>query len=271
MLFGCNFKMTTEEVIRGKNENLLEIEKLLIIAHRGASAYAPEHTIESYKLAKELGAGYIEIDLQMTKDGHLVAMHDDTVDRTTNGEGKVSDYILKEIKQLDAGSWFDEQYAGETVPTLREIFEEFGHEVNYYIETKGNDSNMEKELLSLLNEFGFLKAPYGKVIIQSFSEESLKILHELEPSLPLVRLQEYYEADSTSIDTFREIREYAVAIGPPYRYIDEQYVEAAIEAGLQVHTFTVNDPSEIKKLENWGVSAVFTNYPDIMNGNLNAE
>lgn len=83
-----------------------EQQHFLIIGHRGASGYAPEHTIEAYQLAAEMGADYLEIDLQQTKDGELVAMHDETVDRTTNGKGLVKSYSLKELQQLDAGSWF---------------------------------------------------------------------------------------------------------------------------------------------------------------------
>lgn len=260
-----------------KEVSILESDKLLIIAHRGASGYAPEHTMESYKLAKELGADYLEIDLQMTKDGQLVAMHDETVDRTTDGEGFVSDFTLEELKQLDAGSWFNEEnskhadpsYTGVTVPTLREIFEEFGHEINYYIETKEPEKNvdMERKLVSLLDEYGFLNesVAYGKIMIQSFSEDSLIAIHELEPSLPLVKLQQYYETEVTTKETFEKISEYAIAVGPSYRYIDKQYVEEANNSGLQVHPFTVNEPLEMRKLEDWGVTGVFTNYTDAYN------
>ena len=258
-----------------KEVSILESDKLLIIAHRGASGYAPEHTMESYKLAKELGADYLEIDLQMTKDGQLVAMHDSSVDRTTDGEGKVSSLTLEELKKLDAGSWFNEQnpdykeavFVGETVPSLEEIFEEFGHGVNYYIETKEPDKNteMEQKLVSLLETYGFLDrdVKYGKIVIQSFSEESLKTIHELEPALPLVKLQNDEEVEEMSFDRFKEISEYAVAVGPPYSTIDEQYVKDASVARLKVYPFTVNNLSEAEKLKKWGVSGVFTNYANL--------
>lgn len=106
---------------------------MLDIAHRGASGYAPEHTLTSYKMGDRMHGDYIEIDLQMTKDGKLIAMHDETVDRTTDGTGKVKDFTLEQIKQLDAGSWFNEKYPqyanpryeGLQVPTLEEIFKTF--------------------------------------------------------------------------------------------------------------------------------------------------
>lgn len=129
---------------------------------------------------------YIEIDLQRTKDGHLVAMHDETVDRTTNGSGRVEDYTLAELKKLDAGSSFNEQnpqlakdsYKGATVPTLDEILTRYGTDANYYIETKQPDvyPGMEQQLLDTLNRHNMLTSnslENGHVLVQSFSEASL--------------------------------------------------------------------------------------------------
>ena len=110
-----------------------DYDNFLVIGHRGASAYAPEHTIVSYEMAHRLGADFIEIDLQMTKDNHLVALHDKTVDRTTNGEGQANSFLLDEIKTLDAGSWFNEKYPefadpayqNLSIPTFEEILKHF--------------------------------------------------------------------------------------------------------------------------------------------------
>ena len=167
------------------------------IAHRGASAYAPEHTIPAYTLGQQLKADYIEIDLQMTKDGHLVAMHDETVNRTTNGTGLVKEHTLEELKQLKAGSSFNEkhptlakkEYENAKVPTLEEVIEVFGHDANYYIETKSPDEypGMEEKLLEIINHYEI----QDKVIIQSFSEESLQKLHSLHVNIPLVQLLSY--------------------------------------------------------------------------------
>src|SRR5699024_5441969 len=115
------------------------VGKRVVIAHRGASGYEPEHTMSAYELAIEQGADYIEQDLQLTKDGHLICMHDTTVDRTTNGTGNVSDLTLAQIKQLDAGN-------GQQVPTLDEVITRFGDSTKYYIETKRPfDPNMDAE------------------------------------------------------------------------------------------------------------------------------
>jgi glycerophosphoryl diester phosphodiesterase len=147
-----------------KPPGLLDPAKFLVIAHRGASFQAPEHTMAAYRLAHDMEADYLEIDLQMTKDGVLVALHDFTVDRTTNGTGAVTDMTLAEIKKLDAGSWFNQKYPdmanldyiGAPIPTFQEVIDEFGLGVNYYLETKVPEKNegIEDELLALLEQNG---------------------------------------------------------------------------------------------------------------------
>jgi len=139
---------------------------VLNIGHRGASGYAPEHTFASYDLALKLGADYLEQDLQQTKDGVLVVMHDETLDRTARGPaanctGLVRDKTLAQIKTCDVGSWFNQanpsaarpEYVGLRVPTLEEVFRRYGKRVNYYIETKSPESadHMEEALLALLS------------------------------------------------------------------------------------------------------------------------
>ena len=136
----------------------------------------------------------------MTKDGHLVAMHDETLNRTTNGTGFVKDHTLDEIKQLNAGSFFNKkhpnlakkEFEDAKVPILEEIIETFGHNANYYIETKSPDEypGMEEKLLEIINHYQI----NDKVIIQSFSEESLRKIHSLNDNIPLVQLLSYKKA-----------------------------------------------------------------------------
>jgi glycerophosphoryl diester phosphodiesterase len=150
---------------------------MIIIGHRGASGHAPEHTFASYDRALEIGVDYIEQDLQMTRDGVLVVMHDPTLDRTTSGSGAVIEYSLEDVQRLDAGSWFDAAFASERVPTLRQVFERYGMAANYYIETKNPDEapGMEEALLALIDEFGLRAGAVERwqVLIQSFSRASL--------------------------------------------------------------------------------------------------
>ena len=268
----CAFAYILVDAIKvGGQSNLLDSNKFLLIGHRGASAYAPEHTLESYRLAKDMNADYIEIDLQITKDGALVASHDDSVDRTTDGTGKIAELNLAEIKQLDAGSWFNkenpdkakDEYTGARIPTLQEVFEEFGDDVNYYIETKQPDKRigMEQKLLALLDQFNLLdeSLPKGQVIIQSFSANSLKAIHELNSDIPLIKLAETKEVDNPTKENFELISEYAAGVGVYYKNADKAYIAAAREAGLLVHPFTVDDPKEVEKLKSWGATGVFTN------------
>jgi len=254
---------------------------VLNIGHRGASGYAPEHTIPAYDLALEQGADYIEIDLQITADGVLVAMHDDTLDRTARGPaenctGLVSDKTLEQIKTCDVGSWFNEtypeyasdEYVGLQIPTLEEIFQRYGTSVNYYIEIKNPDAVpcgcMEEELLRLMDEYGLIEpaAQDWQVLIQSFSAESLQEVHALEPSLPLIQLFESAETSESIQASLAEVSTYAVGIGPSKTDVDAALVEAAHALCLDVHPYTVNEKKEMKALIRLGVDGMFTNFPD---------
>ncbi|MEK4498558.1 glycerophosphodiester phosphodiesterase [Bacillus sp. FSL R12-0069] len=238
------------------------------IAHRGASAYAPEHTIPAYKLGQQLKGDYIEIDLQMTKDGHLVAMHDETVNRTTNGTGLVKEHTLEELKQLNAGSSFNEkhpnlakkEYENAKVQTLEEVIEVFGHDANYYIETKSPDEypGIEEKLLEIINHYEI----QDKVIIQSFSEESLQKIHNLNVNIPLVQLLSYKKEVQLTEPEIKKYKTYCIGLGMNYKYIDSAYVKRIKKHGLEVHLFTVDNEQDMKKLLLWGVDGMFTNYPD---------
>ncbi|MDK7537648.1 glycerophosphodiester phosphodiesterase [Bacillus paranthracis] len=238
------------------------------IAHRGASAYAPEHTIAAYKLGQQLKGDYIEIDLQMTKDGYLVAMHDETLNRTTNGTGLVKEHTLEELKQLKADSSFNEkhpnlakkEYENAKVPTLEEVIEMFGHDANYYIETKSPDEypGMEEKLLEIINHYEI----QDKVIIQSFSEESLQKIHNLNINIPLVQLLSYKKAVQLTELEIKKYKTYCIGLGMNYKYIDSAYVKKIKKHGLEVHPFTVDNEQDMKRLLLWGVDGIFTNYPD---------
>ena len=252
---------------------------VLNIGHRGASGYAPEHTIPSYDLALKLGADYIEQDLQLTKDGVLIAMHDETLDRTARGPknnctGLVIEKTLAQIRTCDVGSWFNEaypqyakpEYVGLKVPTLEEIFRRYGKGVTYYIETKNPESapGMEEELLRLMNKYGLTQpaAEQWQVLIQSFSPASLQKIHASDPSLPLIQLYDSVETSAsiqTSLDTTRT---YAVGIGPSKTDVDDSLVAAAHARCLDIHPYTVNEKQEMRALISLGVDGMFTNFPD---------
>ncbi|WP_041966474.1 glycerophosphodiester phosphodiesterase [Mesobacillus selenatarsenatis] len=242
-------------------------DDFIIIAHRGASAYAPEHTLPAYNLAVLSGANYIEIDLQMTKDGELIALHDAEVDRTTNGSGLSKTQTLDEIKALEAGSWFNEQfpqladsaYESVEIPTLEEIFQRYGRSANYYIETKS--PGMEVKLINLLRKHSLVHSK-SKVIIQSFHSNSLRKIRKLEPGIPLVQLYRYSEKVRLTDRELRSLKKYASGIGANFGKVDEDYIQKAHLHGLAVHLFTVNTDEDIQQAYEIGADGVFTDYPE---------
>lgn len=267
-----------------------------IVAHRGASAYAPEHTIEAYRLALQQQADYIEQDLQITKDGVLVCLHDLTLERTTNVEEVfadrytldgttkhwyVSDFTLSEIKRLDAGSWFDAKFTGARVPTFQEAITLVRGKAGLFPETKapevyGNRGfDMERLTLELLkkNSLPDKKTP---VIIQSFSPESLrKMKQELKTKVPLVLLiNPQMQKEWLVADGLRKVKEFVVGIGPAKNLIESkvEVVKLAHEIGLSVTPYTFNEKAKGRFtssreemdyfLQTLGVDAVFTDNPD---------
>nr|WP_239549245.1 glycerophosphodiester phosphodiesterase [Scopulibacillus daqui] len=259
--------------------------KFLVIGHRGASGYAPEETIPSFQLAKKLKADYLEMDVQMTKDGHLIVMHDTSLKRTTNAEKvypdrapwQIKDFTLKEIKKLDAGSWFNKEYPeyakpsyrGLKVPTLEEVIKKFGRNANYYIETKNPElyPGVEKKLLNVLRQYHLLgpNAQSGKVIIQSFSKDSLLKIHKMDPNIPLVQLLSYDQPAHMTNHEIKDIKKYAVGAGMNFDMIDKAYVQKLRKNGLLVHPYTVNNEDDMRRLLSWGATGMFTNYADRLN------
>ena len=251
-----------------------------VIAHRGASAHAPEHTFAAYALAVEQGADYIEQDIQLTADGELVVLHDDTLDRTARGPadsctGSVRSKTLAQVRQCDMGSWFNEAnpeladpaFVDQRIPTLRQVFERYGSKVRYYVETKEPEEQpgLEQALLDLMDDLGLTgpAARSGQVTIESFSAESLELVHEKVPEVPLVLL---FHPRSTPImpAELDDAARYAFGVGPFVGSADSALVEAAHQRCLAVHVWTVDDPAVMAPLLSAGVDAMFTNNPDVM-------
>jgi glycerophosphoryl diester phosphodiesterase len=244
------------------------------ISHRGASGHAPEHTLQAYELGNIMNGDYIEIDLQMTKDGELIALHDETIDRTTEKKGLVKNLTLREIKKLDAGSWFNEafpekmnnEYVGLQIPTLREVLDRFGPDSKFFIETKSPEvyPGMEEKLINILNEYNLTDAHHtiGNVVVQSFSVESLRKVHQIDESIPLVQLLSYYAPAIITDSEVNKIKEYAVGVGLHYTAVSPGYIQKVTASGLMIFPYTVNEKDNMNMLLDWGVTGMFTNYPD---------
>jgi glycerophosphoryl diester phosphodiesterase len=251
----------------------------IVIAHRGASGYAPEHTFAAYDLAIEQGADYLEQDLQLTADGVLVVLHDATLDRTARGPagsctGPVAEKTLAQIEECEVGSWFNEAhpdradpaYVGLRIPTMQQVIDRYGDRARYYIELKalGAGSGMEAPLLDLLANAGLLDANAGRpVIVQSFGADVLRTVHASRPELPLVQLLPD-TGSPIDVATLDRALEYATAVGPASAGVDQGVVTAAHARCLDVHPYTVDDPDEMARLLDAGVDGLFTNRPDVL-------
>jgi glycerophosphoryl diester phosphodiesterase len=248
------------------------------IGHRGASGYAPEHTIPAYDLALELGADYIEQDLQLTSDGILVVLHDTTLDRTARGDaancaGLVSDKTLAQIKTCDVGTWFNNafpalarpEYVGLQIPTLEEVFQRYRRRVNYYIETKAPDQAdmMEERLLALLDQYRLRRAAARRwqVLIQSFSPASLQKIHALDPTLPLIQLAITLGTSPTLEQNLDAVSAYAVGVGPASITVTAATVAAAHDRCLALHPYTVNTMEAMSSLAALGLDGIVHQLP----------
>jgi glycerophosphoryl diester phosphodiesterase len=273
-------------------------EKILI-AHRGASAYAPENTLEAYRLAIRQGADYVEQDLQITRDGVLVCSHDSVLERVTNVEevfpdrfqeevvkGKpvrkwyIHDFTLEELKRLDAGSSLAPKFKGVTIPTWQEAIDEIRGKAGLCPETKGPETygrlgfDMEKLVAETLQKNG-LDTTQGNdstpIILQSFSKPGLlRLRDQYKLSWPLLQLN-YASAKLTPTE-LAGMKKYAWGIGPSKRSITADLVNHAHELGLKVipYTFQSGDAGAFKTiaaemrqyLDDLGIDGLFTNNPD---------
>jgi glycerophosphoryl diester phosphodiesterase len=231
-----------------------------VVAHRGASGHAPENTMAAFRLAVELGARFIETDLHLTRDARVVAIHDSTLDRTTNGKGPVHLKSREEIRTLDAGAWFGSgltrPYAGERVPTLEEILQ-FAKErdIIFYLEIKSDSSwGIEHAVVAALRESG----EAARVVILSFDPAVLESIHRLNSALMTGFLCEYPSNDLVE----RALRAGARQLAPRGDLITPDLVNSAHQAGLQVLAWTINKPGHMRLLISVGVDGILTDYPD---------
>lgn len=228
-------------------------------AHRGASAYAPENTLEAFRLAAEQGADGIELDVHLSADGELVVIHDETVDRTSDGSGAVSAMSLESLRGLDFSNG-KEGYAEVRIPTLAEVFELVRPTrmvVNVELKTNLNfQPGIEPKLAELVAASGMGE----RVLISSFNHLTLKTLQQIAPQLPVALL-----FDEIMYLPWEYARDFgAVAIHPAYSYLQVNgAVELAHAAGVRINPWTIDDPAHLRWALGLGVDAVITNTPDV--------
>jgi glycerophosphoryl diester phosphodiesterase len=232
------------------------------VAHRGATGYAPENTIAGFDLAVDMKADYIEIDVQRSKDGELVIIHDTTVDRTTDGTGKVGDLTLQQLQDLDAGSWKGESFAGESIPTFEEILDRYHGKVGILIELKAPElyPGIEEQVAEALKERNLDQPQNEKIIIQSFNFESMKKTDKLLPKVPVGVLTS--NRTHTTAEALKEFSTYAEWFNPSYGIVTEEVVDQVHAQGMQIGSWTVRSQEAADFLYEMNVDAIITDYPD---------
>lgn len=226
----------------------------IIEAHRGDSANAPENTLAAFRRAFDLGVRWTELDIHPAKDGALMVIHDDTLDRTTNGAGAVSDFTAEELRRLDAGSWFDPEFAGERIPLLEEVFELAASRdtrVNVEIKAFAQGFDVADRLVKLLRAFGREK----DYLVSSFEVEPLLEVRALAPEISLA-----------CIGRGLEILPAARRLGIPWVHAERSTVDAALvaeahESGIRVNAWVIDDPAELPRWRALGVDKICTNRP----------
>ncbi|WP_409299320.1 glycerophosphodiester phosphodiesterase [Peribacillus sp. SCS-26] len=235
----------------------------IIIAHRGASGYCPENTRSAFQKAIEMGADSVELDIQLSKDGKLVVIHDPALGRTVYGKGRIRDFLYSELSVLDAGSWFGPAFAGERILSLEDALELLDGKANILIEIKKPRlyPGIEKKLAQALEQ-----VIHSTVIVQSFDLSSLHTFKTLCPHIPAGLLVKRYPWRWTH-ERLKGISASIQYINPKRNIASSRLIKRIKRAGLQVFVWTVRDREEAHRLASLGVNGIITDFPDLVEMN----
>lgn len=245
------------------NAFLQKRERPLNLAHRGASAHAPENTLAAFRLAADMGADGVELDAKLSRDGEVVVMHDASIDRTTDGTGRVAELTLDELKRLDAGAKFGAQFAGERVPALGEVFDALADRLLINVElTNYNDlrDGLEYKVVELIQARGLTE----RVMVSSFSPLNLRHVKRAAPHIVCGLL---YMPDMPLL--FRRAWLAWLIPGLDARHPHHSMIDAALVKKLharrqRVNTWTVNEEADMRRMIEAGVDAIMTDKPDVL-------
>lgn len=256
--------------VSSKITSKLRGKEIVNIAHRGASGHAPENTIPAIEMAIDMGADMIAIDVHITKDGEVVVLHDEQVDRTTNGSGNVHDFTFEELQQLDAGSWFSPEYAGEKIPSLDEALKHINGRVNCLIELKTKGDIYYQGFAKIVADIIEDNEAVDWCILESYDEKYLDEAHEYDPRIQIKQI--LIGEDNTNLFTYfirtrnlmntREKHHYLTAVNPPFEALSERRIFSLHARRLKVYTFLVDEKVDMIKAANMGVDGIITNFPD---------
>ncbi len=292
---GCLAMSGCESVETGPPEG-----RVNVIAHRGASAYAPENTLAAFALAAEMGADWFELDCTLTRDGEVIVIHDDSIDRTTGAEGVVAEMTLSELKRYDVGSWFDPKFAGERLPTLGEALDlAKDKRIGVYVEIKDSDDDraLWSDLLELVREgegllpdkrdetmlqiesSGTRNLELTRKVIASIRKRSMEkraVIQSFSPVVCAVALAEAPDirteqlatsSDNDPLQWNRFLRWLELLDPPGFNINKKDFTESLArklhEQGKTIAVYTVNNPNEMRELIRSGVDALITDKPDV--------
>ncbi len=225
---------------------------MLNIAHRGASGHAPENTMLAFNKALEMGANAMEFDVHACASGEAVILHDDTLDRTTNGSGLVSATRLADLKQLDVG-------CGESIPLLAEVIRTFASKATLFIEIK--DERAIDEVIALIDEQAAQRVPYHQMMLISFHPEWLIAAKQHQPSLCIGALPDDTQPIANGYISWAKQQGFS-SVNPHHRWLNAEVMAELRMHGLQTYPWTVNEPNDIARLKALGVDGIISDYPD---------
>jgi glycerophosphoryl diester phosphodiesterase len=240
---------------------LTSLPQPIIFAHRGASAHAPENTLAAFELALAQNADAIELDVKLSADGQAVVIHDPTVDRTTGSRGRVKDLTFAHLRSLDAGSFFSQNYRGEKIPSLEEVFDAVGKRTFINVELTNYSSprdSLVETVCMLVKQFGLQK----HVMFSSFFASNLSKARAYLPEVPggLLAFHGWLGAWARSFGfNFGKYQ----ALHPHWKDVTSQQVQRVHRLNRRIHVWTVNAADDMRRLFHWGVDAIFTDDPQL--------
>ena len=226
----------------------------MVIAHRGYSSVAPENTLSAIKEAVKIGANYIEVDVHLSRDGEIVVIHDESIDRTTNGTGRVEDLPLDELKTYDAGGWFSPRHQGEAIPTLDEVFQAVPKGTKIIVEIKEGRSRyqgIEDKIISSAD----VRGRRDDIILKAFNEDILHTAEQLAPDIPRLLVYVFgFGVDSFSGEFLQHHR----------WFFNRRSLNRLQSADFKVIVWHVNDRDDMQRLVDWGVDGIETDHPNVL-------
>ena len=240
---------------------LTSLPQPVIFAHRGASAHAPENTLAAFELALEQNADAIELDVKLSADGQVIVIHDPTVDRTTGSHARVKDLSLRELRALDAGTFFSEKFQGEKIPTLEEVFEAVGKRTFINVELTNYNTprdQLVETVCNLIKKCGLQE----RVMFSSFFASNLSKARAYLPEVPRGLL-----AFGGPLGAWARSFGFAFgndqALHPYLKDVTPQQVQRVHRLKRRVHVWTVNAGEDMRRLFHWGVDGIFTDDPPL--------